>query len=164
MSRLIISLEQRIQAHKMRSEGKTWQCIESVMGIIWDSLKRSIRQKGLETYDRKDRPSQRRFIALPAELRFHVMRLGTRKNVSELYGCGYLSIYQALPIQDVDLYQRGQMVRIGNVLAKKCFTCGTARELEHFLANPSAKSGCRETCQFCRIKQKTEELEALLSA
>lgn len=98
--------------------------------------------------------------ATQSELRFHVMRLGNRKRVAEMYGVGYVSVYQALPISDVDLYRRGKMVNIGGILAKKCIMCSTARELQHFWANPSAKSGCRETCYFCRVRMAEEKLSA----
>lgn len=164
MGRYLITDEQRNMADEMRKAGRPWQAIEIATGINWESLRRSMKRKGLEMQGKLGKSPVRKLSAPAHEIRFHVMRLGTRKNVAQLYGCGYCAVYQALPIQEVDLYQRGQMVCIGGIMAKKCLSCGTARELEHFWANPSAKSGCRETCQFCRIKQKTEELEALLSA
>lgn len=93
-------------------------------------------------------------IAPESELRFHVLRLGSRKLAAMLYGVSYVRYYQDLPTNDLDRLRRGQMVMIGGILAKKCLQCGTARELRYFWANPSAKSGCRETCEFCRIKNK----------
>ena len=91
-------------------------------------------------------------IAPESELRFHVLRLGSRKLAAKLYGVSYVRYYQDLPTSDLDRLRRGQMVMIGGVLAKKCLQCGTARELQYFWSNPSAKSGCRETCEFCRLK------------
>lgn len=97
------------------------------------------------------------FGATQSELRFHVMRLGNRKRVAELYGVCYNIVYRDLPVCDIDHYARGQMVMIGGVAAKKCLKCGTARELERFWSNPSAKSGCRETCDVCRLKAGMEK-------
>lgn len=93
-------------------------------------------------------------IAPEPELRFHVMRLGSRKLAARLYGVSCDRYYKDLPTTDFDRYRRGEMVMIGNILAKKCLVCGTARELQHYWANPSARSGCRETCEFCRRKAR----------
>lgn len=93
------------------------------------------------------------------ELRFHVLRLGSRTRVARMYGVRALQIYNALPVVPFDHYRRGMMVSIGGIMAKKCLSCGTARELERFWANPSAKSGCRETCDVCR--QKSNEAKHL---
>lgn len=90
-------------------------------------------------------------IAPEPELRFHVMRLGSRQAAAKLYGVSYVRYYQDLPLADVDRYRRGQMVMIGGVLAKKCLSCQTARELQHFWLHSQSKSGCRETCEFCRV-------------
>jgi len=153
MSRVIITPEQCRQAHEMRLAGRPWQHVEIVLGVNYESLRRRMRRLGHEMQGKFGRVPRQKKLSAPAhEIRFHVMRLGNRKAVAELYGCGYVSVYQALPLDDVDLYQRGQMVNIGGVLAKKCLACGTARELERFQSNPSAKSGCRETCDVCRLK------------
>lgn len=97
-------------------------------------------------------------IAPESELRFHVHRLGSRKAAAKLYGVSYVRYYQDLPTIDFDRYRRGQMVMIGNIAVKKCLACDTARELQHFWSNPSAKSGCRETCYFCRVRMAEEKL------
>jgi hypothetical protein len=91
-------------------------------------------------------------IAPEAELRFHVLRLGSRKAAAQLYGVSYVRYYQNLPVTDLDLYLRGQMVMIGGILAKKCRSCETARELQRFLIHSQSRSGCRETCDVCRAK------------
>jgi hypothetical protein len=44
------------------------------------------------------------------------------------------------------------MVMIGGILAKKCKVCETARELQYFMDHAQSRSGCRETCEFCRLK------------
>lgn len=90
-------------------------------------------------------------IAPESELRFHVLRLGSRKAAAKLYGVSMVRYYQDLPVIDLDLYRRGQMVMIGSILAKKCNVCGTARELQYFWVHSQSRSGCRETCEFCRI-------------
>lgn len=95
-------------------------------------------------------------IAPQSELRFHVLRLGSRKAAAKLYGVSYARYYQDLPVTDLDHYRRGQMVMIGGVLAKKCKRCETARELQYFMDHAQSKSGCRETCQFCRLKMDQE--------
>lgn len=64
-----------------------------------------------------------------SELRFHVHRLGTRRNVAKMLEVRETLIYEALPVVQFDHYRRGMMVMIGGILAKKCFTCGVAREL-----------------------------------
>lgn len=154
MSRVLISAEDRHKAHEMRLAGMPWQKIEIDLGINWESMRRSIREKSKAKEPKPGRKPYGRNLAAPwHELRFHVMRLGTRKKVAQLYGVGMSSMYKAIPVTDTDLYQRGQMVSIGGVLAKKCLKCGTARELEHFWSNPSEKSGCRETCYFCRVRE-----------
>lgn len=91
-------------------------------------------------------------IARESELRFNVMRLGSRRAAAKFYGVSLSRYYQELPITDIDLYRRGQMVSIGGILAKKCKVCETARELQHFMDHAQSRSGCRETCIFCRIK------------
>lgn len=96
-------------------------------------------------------------IAPQSELRFHVLRLGSRKAAAKLYGVSMARYYQDLPTSDFDLYRRGQMVMIGGVLAKKCKECETARELKYFTIHSQAKSGCRETCEFCRLKALLEK-------
>lgn len=92
-------------------------------------------------------------VASAAELRFHVHRLGSRTRVARLYQVRETAIYEALPVVPFDHYRRGMMVNIGGILAKKCLKCGVARELESFWASNS-KSGCRETCNHCRDKQR----------
>jgi len=91
-------------------------------------------------------------IAPESELRFHVLRLGSRKAAAKLYGVSFSRYYQDLPITDIDLYRRGQMVMIGGILAKKCKVCETARELQYFMDHAQSRSGCRETCEFCRLR------------
>lgn len=157
MSRTLISQEQRNTAHAMRSAGEPWQEVEIATGVNWESLRKNMKLKGLDMQGRSAKTSTRKLSAPPHEIRFHVMRLGSRQQVAKLYGCGYVSVYQALPLEEIDLYQRGQMINIGGVLCKKCLNCGTARELERFWANPSAKSGCRETCDVCRLKMSQEK-------
>lgn len=90
-------------------------------------------------------------IAPESELRFHVLRLGSRKDAANLYGVSMVRYYQELPTSDIDLYRRGQMVMIGGVLAKKCKVCETARELQKFGLHSQSLSGCRETCEQCRL-------------
>lgn len=154
MSREIITNEHRRTAHEMRTSGKTWAAVEIELGFCRDSLRTNMKRNGLEMQGKLGNVPVGKLSAPAHEIRFHVMRLGTRKNVAELYGCGYVTVYQALPTEDIDLYQRGQMVSIGGIMAKKCLACGTARELEKFWANPSAASGCRETCDSCRMKAR----------
>lgn len=92
-------------------------------------------------------------IAPQSELRFHVLRLGSRKAAAKLFGVSMVRYYQDLPVTDFDHYRRGQMVMIGGVLAKKCLRCETARELQYFWVHSQSKSGCRETCEFCRVAE-----------
>jgi len=92
-------------------------------------------------------------IAPQSELRFHVLRLGSRKAAAKLYGVSEWSYYRDLPSDHVDHYRRGQMVMVGGVLAKKCLRCETARELQYFMDHSQSKSGCRETCEFCRVAE-----------
>lgn len=158
MSRVLITAEQRHQAHEMRLAGIPWQKIEIDMEINWESMRRSLRTHGHEMQGKLGKVPVKKLAAPAHEIRFHVMRLGNRKRVAELYGVGYVTVYQALPLEQVDLYQRGQMVNIGGIMCKRCLKCQTARELEHFWANPSAKSGCRETCYFCRVRMAEEKL------
>lgn len=159
MSRVLITEDQRSKAHEMRMAGWPWQAIEIELRVNYQSLRKNMRMNGLEMQGKLGKKPAVKKLSAPAhEIRFHVMRLGNRKAVAELYGVGYCSVYQALPVTDVDLYKRGQMVSIGGILAKKCFVCDTARELEHYWSNPSAKSGCRETCEFCRIKKSEQKL------
>lgn len=96
-------------------------------------------------------------IAPESELRFHVLRLGSRKLAAQLYGVSMVRYYQDLPTTDIDLYRRGQMVMIGGVLAKKCKVCETARELQKFVIHSQSVSGCRETCDQCRLTALVEK-------
>lgn len=96
-------------------------------------------------------------IAPQSELRFHVLRLGSRKNAAKLYGVSEWSYYRDLPSDHVDYYRRGQMVMIGGVLAKKCKVCETARELQKFGLHSQSLSGCRETCEQCRLTALMEK-------
>lgn len=96
-------------------------------------------------------------IAPESELRFHVLRLGSRANAAKLYGVSMVRLYQNLPITDFDKYRRGQMVMIGGVLAKKCKVCETARELQKFSLHCQSRSGCRETCDECRFRALMEK-------
>lgn len=89
-------------------------------------------------------------IATPAELRFHWYRLGNRASLAMLFDMGLKTITRLLPEDDTDRYMRGQMVNISGILAKKCLSCGTAREVEQFYIDNARASGCRETCQKCR--------------
>lgn len=87
---------------------------------------------------------------LPApELRFHVNRLGTRRKVAIMLGVRETLIYESLPTIQFDHYRRGMAVNIGGIQAKKCLSCGVARELEHFWSSNN-KSGCRPVCSYCR--------------
>lgn len=157
MTRMLITQEQRKTAHAMRIAGEPWQEVEIATGVCWQSLRKNLKLNGLEMQGKGAKNPVGKLAAPSHEIRFHVMRLGNRKNVAQLYGCGYVTVYQALPLQDIDLYARGQMVSIGGILAKKCLKCGTARELERFWSAPSAASGCRETCDSCRIKASQEK-------
>jgi hypothetical protein len=157
MGRIIVTEAQRETAHLMRLAGKTWAAVEAVIGFSRDTLRRNMKVKGLEMQGKFGKLPVRKLSAPPSEIRFHVMRLGNRKAVAELYGVGHVTVYQALPVTDIDYYHRGQMVSIGGILAKKCFVCGVARELERFLANPAAKSGCRETCDECLLKARMKK-------
>jgi len=85
-----------------------------------------------------------------AEWRYEVHLRGSRDAVAKHWRIAQGSVYQALPVIAYDHYRRGMMVNIGGVLAKKCWKCGVARELEHFWGNSASKSGCREMCTFCR--------------
>lgn len=96
-------------------------------------------------------------IAPELELRFHVLRLGSRKDAAKLYGVSVVRYYQDLPTADIDLYRRGQMVMIGGILAKKCKVCETARELQKFGLHSQSLSGCRETCEQCRLTALMEK-------
>lgn len=87
-----------------------------------------------------------------AELRFHVNRLGTRRNVAKMLEVRETAIYEALPTIQFDHYRRGMAVNIGGIEAKKCLSCGVARELDYFLASNN-KSGCRPDCTYCRNKK-----------
>lgn len=89
-------------------------------------------------------------IATPAELRFHWYRLGSREGPKKLFRVSGTMLSKILPEDDTDRYMRGQMVNIGGILAKKCLSCGTAREVEQFEIDNARASGCRETCQKCR--------------
>lgn len=155
--RILINDYQRDLAKRMRLAGEPWQEVEIATGVSWESLRRNMRRNGLEMQGKSAKNPVGKLAAPAHEIRFHVMRLGNRKNVAELFGCGYVTVYQALPLQDIDRLSQGQMVAIGGILAKKCLQCGTARELERFWANPSAASGCRETCDVCRTRNKEEK-------
>lgn len=72
--------------------------------------------------------------------------------------------YRDLPVTDFDHYRRGQMMMIGGVLAKKCLKCETARELQYFMDHSQSRSGCRETCEFCKIRRSEEEYLAMTKA
>lgn len=89
-------------------------------------------------------------------LMYHIQRLGSRRDVALLFGVGKNRISKLLPMTDQERYSSGEMVNISGVLARKCNTCHTARELEHFQANPSNKSGCKHTCSYCRKVRKSE--------
>lgn len=89
-------------------------------------------------------------IATPAELRFHWYRLGNRASLAMLFDIGLKTITRLLPEDDTDRYMRGQMVNISGILAKKCLSCGTAREVEQFHIDNARASGCRAACQKCR--------------
>jgi hypothetical protein len=84
------------------------------------------------------------------ELRFHWLRLGSRLSVGKLFGMGHETVCRLLPVNDLDLFMRGQMINIGGILAKRCLHCGAARELDRFYADDARASGCRETCDICR--------------
>lgn len=88
--------------------------------------------------------------ATQAELRFHWYRLGNRASLAKLFRTTLETLARVFPESDADRYARGQMVSIGGILAKKCLTCGTAREVEHFYVDNARASGCRATCQKCR--------------
>lgn len=152
MSRALITQDHRDKAQAMRLSGKTWSAVEAAVGFCRDSLRYNMRRSGLEMQGKLGRkPAGRKLSAPDHEIRFHLYRLGSRKDVAELYGVGQGSVYQALPISDVDRYQQGQMVSISGIMAKKCFKCGVAWPLEKFWACNS-KSGCRESCENCRLK------------
>lgn len=157
MSRVLITEQHRKLAHVMRKAGEPWQEVEIATGVSWESLRKNMKLYGMEMQGKSAMNPVGKLAAPSHEIRFHVMRLGSRKNVAKLYGCGYVTVYQALPLQDIDRYNQGQMVNICGIMAKKCLKCGTARELERFWANPSAASGCRETCDSCRLKAAQEK-------
>lgn len=83
------------------------------------------------------------------ELRFHITRLGSRVRVAQMLQVRALTIYRAAPVNATDCYQRGMMISIGGILAKKCPSCGVARELESYNASDN-KSGCQKSCSACR--------------
>lgn len=89
-------------------------------------------------------------IATPAELRFHWYRLGNREGLKKLFKVGTATLAKLMPEDHTDRYMRGQMVNISGILAKKCVSCGTAREAEQFYIDNARASGCRATCQKCR--------------
>lgn len=89
-------------------------------------------------------------IATAAELRFHWYRLGNREGLKKIFTVGTGTLAKLMPEDHTDRYMRGQMVSIGGILAKKCLSCGTAREVEQFYADNARASGCRATCQKCR--------------
>lgn len=88
--------------------------------------------------------------ATKAELRFHLYRLGSRDKVGRLYGVRPGTIYKMLPQLDMDLLRLGRVVKIGNILCKRCSHCGTAREMEHYWANDNKISGLDGWCRSCR--------------
>ena len=91
-----------------------------------------------------------RIEASPAELRFHMYRLGSRRRVGRLYGVRKDTICELLPVSDIDRFMTGQMVNIGGILAKRCARCGTARELEAYWTDDDRASGCGARCKLCR--------------
>jgi len=58
------------------------------------------------------------------------------------------TIYQALPVTDLDKMRAGQAVSIGGILAKRCRVCGVTKMLEKFYVDDTA-SGCGPNCLSC---------------
>lgn len=83
------------------------------------------------------------------ELRFHWYRLGNRESLCRLFRIGTVKLTALMPEDDTDRYMRGQMVKIGGILAKRCAACDTARELDYFPVDDARASGCRAVCEFC---------------
>lgn len=90
--------------------------------------------------------------ATKTELQFHMHRLGSRRRVARLYSVRFGTVFQALPVTDIDRFMSGQMISIGGILAKRCSRCGTARELESYWADDARASGLQKWCAICRMK------------
>lgn len=58
------------------------------------------------------------------------------------------TVYQALPVTDLDKLKAGQAVSIGGILAKRCRACGVTRMLDRFYVDDTA-SGCGANCLSC---------------
>lgn len=85
-----------------------------------------------------------------AQLRFHLHRLGNRRDVASLFGAKLDRVCAALPVENIDRLYAGELVLIGRVLAKRCASCGVTRELEHFNAKSATTGGCGAQCDQCR--------------
>lgn len=127
------------RAVRLHDQGASWESVAETLGVSRRWLA-----------DWRNKTCTSRAIANPAELRFHVLRLGSRRRVASLYGVSHGAVYSALPVTDFDRYLRGMAVIIGGVLVKRCADCLVARKLEDYWANSSNKSGCRQTCSHCR--------------
>lgn len=127
------------QATHMHACGGSWESVAATLGVT---------RHWLDYW--RNKTSTPRAVATRAELRFHTLRLGSRCRVARLYGVSPGAVYSALPVTDFDRYLRGMAVVIGGVLVKRCADCLVARKLEDYWANPSSKSGCRQTCSHCR--------------
>lgn len=73
-----------------------------------------------------------------------------RRQVARVLRVRTKRVYEALPVNDRDLLHSGRLVKIGGVLAKRCFGCGVTKELARFPANSERASGCESRCIACR--------------
>lgn len=87
--------------------------------------------------------------SLTHELQYHVKRLGRRSLVAKLYGISKETLRDVCPRTDVERFNAGELIIVGQFLVRKCIACGTAREIEKFQSKSSNLSGCGNTCHDC---------------
>lgn len=95
------------------------------------------------------------------EMQFHMYRLGKREHVAQLYGIGTRKLRKVYPISEIDQYNMGNLIIIGGILARKCYSCGTARELDRFHSKSTTSTGCGSNCiDCCTTKRRSDKLHA----
>lgn len=93
----------------------------------------------------------------PSQLRYHWYVLGSREALKKHFRVTGATLAKILPEDNIDRFCRGQMIRVGNIVCKRCSACGTARELYRFWMDEYRKSGCRAVCDICRESGKKSQ-------
>lgn len=84
------------------------------------------------------------------EVQFHLQRLGRRDHVAQLLGVSKDTLRAISPRSELERYQAGELVTIGEHLARKCIGCETARPIDDFVSKSPNNSGCGNLCKQCR--------------